>query len=816
MARAVIVDAGGERAADHWPLRIGSAPGVDIQVGGAATDGDIARLDVLDQRLFLQRIGTATGVTVNDEPVTSNRWLVDGDIVTVRGVTIACELTADTMRLRVGARPADYPTLPPDRVMRDDASTAADLRIRPAVSEAAGNGVAPPAVREQAAGARRTWWIGMGALSLLLLVAGYLFTSKAVFIDAEPPEANIQIAGGWFKLRFGERFLLRPGTYHVIASAEGYAPSRSQFVVDDADSQSFAVVLEKLPGRLIVATRPPVDARVSIDGQLAGLSAAGPLTVAAGPHAVRLVTERFLDFDTTVDIEGRGMEQTLDAELIPGWADVTFATQPAGATIFVDGVAAGQTPATVPVMAGAHDIEVRHPGRKTWRRPLVTVAGAAQAFTDIALDEVDGVLSVTTRPGDAAVSVDGRYRGRTPVEVELAPGAAYNVLVTKPGFAPVSRTVRIDGRTGASLQLDLEARTGVVTVSSIPPQAELFVDGRPAGRTGQSLTLPARPHSIEIRHPGYAPFTAQVTPKPGLPETLDVRLLTPDEAVLAAKPQVVTTAQGASLRLLGGGRFDMGSPRREQGRRPNESRYGVRLTRPFYLATHEVTNAQFRAFKPKHTSGAEKYGPLGYDAHPAVMLSWEEATGYCNWLSAKDGLPFAYVVTDGAIVLASPPNNGYRLPTEAEWVWAARYDGAGTPRRYPWGDDMPPTGKAGNFADLSARSILTNVLSNYNDDYPVTAPVGSFAANPAGLFDLGGNVAEWVNDRYGIRTGGAGVEADPFGPADGPYHVVRGSGWRHSSIGELRLAYRDFGDRGRLDVGFRIARYADPVTAENR
>ena len=127
---------------------------------------------------------------------------------------------------------------------------------------------------------------------------------------------------------------------------------------------------------------------------------------------------------------------------------------------------------------------------------------------------------------------------------------------------------------------------------------------------------------------------------------------------------------------------------------------------------------------------------------------------------------------------------------------------------------MPPGSDAGNYADESARSILNKVLSNYNDGFPVTAPAGRFAANPLGLFDLGGNVAEWVNDRYGIYSNARGIADDPVGPAEGQYHVIRGSGWRHSSISELRLAYRGFGDRGRLDVGFRIARYADEIAQD--
>ena len=122
---------------------------------------------------------------------------------------------------------------------------------------------------------------------------------------------------------------------------------------------------------------------------------------------------------------------------------------------------------------------------------------------------------------------------------------------------------------------------------------------------------------------------------------------------------------------------------------------------------------------------------------------------------------------------------------------------------------MPPPENSGNFADRSARAVLPNSLSNYNDQFAITAPVGSFQPSPIGLYDLGGNVAEWVNDRYTVYTQPVGVEVDPVGPDKGQYHVIRGSGWRHSSISELRYAYRDFGDRGRLDVGFRIARYAE-------
>jgi len=100
------------------------------------------------------------------------------------------------------------------------------------------------------------------------------------------------------------------------------------------------------------------------------------------------------------------------------------------------------------------------------------------------------------------------------------------------------------------------------------------------------------------------------------------------------------------------------------------------------------------------------------------------------------------------------------------------------------------------------------VIPDYDDGYAATAPVGSFAANSSGYFDLGGNVAEWTHDIYTVQPRSDATAVDPAATGDGTLHVIRGSSWKSAAVTELRLAYRDYGEGRRNDLGFRIARYA--------
>jgi formylglycine-generating enzyme required for sulfatase activity len=255
------------------------------------------------------------------------------------------------------------------------------------------------------------------------------------------------------------------------------------------------------------------------------------------------------------------------------------------------------------------------------------------------------------------------------------------------------------------------------------------------------------------------------------------------------------------------GRFTMGASRRDPGRRANEGRHEVELTRPFLLGVHEVTNAEFHRFRPNHRAGVIAGVSLDGDRQPVVKVSWEDAARYCNWLSQREGLPPYYVEQGSTLVARDLRGTGYRLPFEAEWAYAARMVGRTRPGRYPWNGDFPPRRRSGNYADESARTIVPVVIKGYYDGYPVTAPVESFPRNMGGLFDMGGNVSEWCHDYYSPAPAGTGVLKDPTGPASGRYHVVRGSSWRDGAMTELRLSYRGYSNTPKDSLGFRVARY---------
>ncbi len=225
------------------------------------------------------------------------------------------------------------------------------------------------------------------------------------------------------------------------------------------------------------------------------------------------------------------------------------------------------------------------------------------------------------------------------------------------------------------------------------------------------------------------------------------------------------------------GTFIMGSPDSDSEASSDEKpQHQVTITKPFLMMRTPVTQEQWFA-----VMGIDPSAFKGQQL-PVEHVSWLDAVNFCNALSTQTGLPHAYVVNGNDVRLVENPI-GYRLPTEAEWEYAARARTT-TGSRYGQLDDV---------AWYSKNSGRT------------THPVSEKAANAWNLYDMLGNVDEWVWDWYGEYS--AGHQTDPQGPTSGSYRVYRGGSW-NDAASYARAGYRDGTTPGGRSyaLGFRVCR----------
>ena len=276
-----------------------------------------------------------------------------------------------------------------------------------------------------------------------------------------------------------------------------------------------------------------------------------------------------------------------------------------------------------------------------------------------------------------------------------------------------------------------------------PDYRSLYVGFRVALVSAETAALPLE--TMPPPEPEPEPPLAPATPEPA-----------------ADLPEDHTNAIGMQFKLIPAGEFIMGSPEDDPIKQSDETpQHRVRITEPFYLAIHEVTQEQYERVVGENPSRFK--GPT----RPVEHVSWDDATRFCEILSEMDE---AY---------------DYRLPTEAEWEYACR---AGTSTRYSSGDQSDPA----------------CAWSGDNSDRQ-THPVGEKRPNAWGLYDMHGNVWEWCKDRYDTSYYGNSPLDDPTGPTTGSSRVGRGGGWIGDGGGCRSASRLQLGPDGRFGhVGFRV------------
>jgi formylglycine-generating enzyme required for sulfatase activity len=252
---------------------------------------------------------------------------------------------------------------------------------------------------------------------------------------------------------------------------------------------------------------------------------------------------------------------------------------------------------------------------------------------------------------------------------------------------------------------------------------------------------------------------------------------------IGARPRTFTNSLEMKFVPIPEGSFMLGSPRDEQGRYNDETLHKVTITKPFYMQTTQVTQAQWEAIMEHNPSRFNIQG----DECPVEKVSWDDVQEFIEKLNKREN------------------TDKYRLPTEAEWEYSCR---AGSKTKFCFGDDEYDEGMVGMlFSKLGARSELEEYAWYKKNSEDMTLPVGQKKPNDWGLYDMHGNVCEWCRDIYADYPENHAV--DPEGASEGNQYVLRGGSW-DSNEDELRSAdrRRDHPTTRKSRIGFRLARDA--------
>ena len=271
---------------------------------------------------------------------------------------------------------------------------------------------------------------------VIAYVLFFLLTARSVSVTVEAETTpTIDISG--LHLPFGERFLMRPGSYELTVTAEGYRAYTAPLRVDDAEVQTQAVVLTPLPGTLLIESIP-ASATVSLGGIVMGGT---PLTIdeiEAGEVTVNLVADRYLPYETTIEVTGRAQTQRFSASLTPGWARVSVETIPAEVSVSIDQQSAELSVVTsseqvLEVMEGGREIIFSAPGYLDEIIELDAVADTDVNLGIIELTPAAGILRLSSVPEGAVVTRDGRFVGATPTDVTMEPATRHRIELSRAG-----------------------------------------------------------------------------------------------------------------------------------------------------------------------------------------------------------------------------------------------------------------------------------------------------------------------------------------------------------------------------------------------
>ena len=563
-------------------------------------------------------------------------------------------------------------------------------------------------------------------------------TINYLIVRCDQPDASICIDGSFVGMKEGSK-ALGVGEKHSWQIDCGLYHSESgEVTITEGEPVTVERNLRPAYGFLKVTSSPENGATVFINNNKVGTTPYTSERLQSGSYNVRVMKEMFSLSEKSFLVKDN---ETTVANMVlnPNFATLSLNTDPAS-DIFIDGerVAKGQWNGRL--SSGTHLVEARKPSHRNSSLKVNLSNGENKTLTIPNPEPIYSMLDINSQPMGAKILIDGEDFGTTPRVIKNILVGEHTLSLVKQGCAKLEKTFTLKEKEMLSLNEKLESGK-IITVTTDKEGDEIYVDGTFAGHSPLDVSMGYGRHTVKAIRNGKS-----------VEKSFDVRENGGESSITFFGNQTITV-KGVSFDMVyvEGGSFDMGATYEQVDNALDNEKPVHRVTLSgYYIGMYEVTQELWEAVmgsNPSYFKGSQ---------NPVESVSWNDCQEFVSRLGSLTGMTF-------------------RLPTEAEWEYAARGGNKSLHYKYSGSDNIE------NVAWYSSNSGYT------------THAVGTKTANELGIYDMSGNVWEWCSDRYGDYS--AGAQTNPQGPSAGSDRVLRGGRWG-SRARYCRVSNRDYGDPG--------------------
>ena len=502
-------------------------------------------------------------------------------------------------------------------------------------------------------------------------------------------------------------------------------------------------------GYLNISTTPEQGAKVFVDEEYVGQSPVTTDKLKSGSHTVRVMKDMYKMTEKSFTVtDGQTTKATLN--MSANFVNVTINTD-SQSDIYVDDEYKGKGQWTGRLSDGSHIFEARKANHRDSKKSLDLFLGETKTINIDAPKPINGEIEINSSPMGATIYIDGKHYGETPNYISDILIGEHELKLTKQGCAEVKKTIII--KEGETLSVNEKLQTGKeISVSTDQSGDKIYVDGSYVGISPITSTLTYGSHEIKAERNGKT-----------VSKTINVAQSGGDSGVKLTFGNQTITVNGVYFTMIAveGGTFQMGATSEQGSYADNDEKpvHSVTLS-DYYIGETEVTQELWTAVMGENPSSFKG------NNKPVERVSWNDCQEFIKKLNQLTG-------------------KNFRLPTEAEWEYAARGGNKSLDYKYSGSD-------------------IVGVVAWYDGNSGSrTHDVKTKQANKLGIYDMSGNVYEWCQDWYGSYSSSS--QTNPTGPSSGSSRVLRGGGWDFNAR-SCRVSYRNYGspDPGNSNCGFRL------------